>query len=35
MSLFDENAAILRDMEAKGGDLGPSRPIDFSHVFPD
>jgi hypothetical protein len=35
MSLFDEDAAILRDMEAKGGDLGPSRPIDFSHVFPD
>lgn len=35
MSLFEENAAILRDMEADGSDLGPSRLIDFSHVFPD
>ncbi len=35
MSLFEENAAILRNMEAEGSDLGPSRLIDFSHVFPD
>lgn len=35
MSLFEENAAILRDMEANGSDLRPSRPVDFSHVFPD
>ena len=35
MSLFEENAAILRDMEADGSDLGSSRLIDFSHVFPD
>jgi hypothetical protein len=35
MSLFDENAAILQEMEADGSDLGQSRPIDFSHVFPD
>jgi hypothetical protein len=34
MSLFEENAAILRNMEADGSDLGPSRSIDFSHVFP-
>lgn len=35
MSLFEENAEILRNMEADGSDLGPARPIDFSHVFPD
>lgn len=35
MSLFEENAAILRNMEADGSDLGPSRSVDFSHVFPD
>lgn len=35
MSLFEENAAILRKMEAEGSDLGPPRAIDFSHVFPD
>jgi hypothetical protein len=35
MSLFEENAAILRRMEADGSDLGPPRIIDFSHVFPD
>ena len=35
MSLFEENAAILRDMEDNGSDLRPSRLIDFSHVFPD
>jgi len=35
MTLFEENAAILRNMEADGSDLGPSRSVDFSHVFPD
>ena len=35
MSLFEQNTAILRSMEADGSDLGPSRSIDFSHVFPD
>lgn len=35
MSLFDENAAILREMEADGSDLGPARLIDFAHVFQD
>jgi hypothetical protein len=35
MSLFDENAWVLQDMESKGSDLGPPRLIDFSHVFPD
>ncbi|MBB4100934.1 ribonuclease E inhibitor RraB [Sphingomonas kyeonggiensis] len=35
MSLFEENAAILRNMGADGSDLGPSRAIDFSYVFPD
>lgn len=34
MSLLEENAAILREMEAGGSDLRPSRPVDFSHVFP-
>lgn len=35
MSLYEENAEILRNMEANGSDLGPSRAIDFSHVFAD
>ncbi len=35
MTLFEENAAILRNMEAHGSDLGRSRSVDFSHVFPD
>ena len=35
MSLFEENAAVLRDMEAKGSDLRPSRRVDFSHLFRD
>jgi hypothetical protein len=35
MSLFEENATILRRFEADGSDLGPPRSIDFSHVFPD
>ena len=33
MSLFEENAAILRNLEADGRDLGTPRSIDFSHVF--
>ena len=35
MSLFEQNATILRNIEAGGGDLGPPRSVDFSHVFPD
>ncbi|MBB3692464.1 ribonuclease E inhibitor RraB [Sphingomonas sp. BK580] len=35
LTLFEENAAILRNMEADGSDLGPSRSVDFSHVFAD
>lgn len=35
MSLFEENAEILRNMAADGSDLGPPRLIDFSFVFPD
>jgi hypothetical protein len=35
MSLFDENAGILRGMANDGSDLGPSRRVDFAHVFPD
>jgi hypothetical protein len=35
MSLLEENAEILAGMERGGSDLGPSRPVDFSHVFPD
>jgi len=34
MSLFEENAAILRNIEADGGDLRLCRSIDFSHTFP-
>lgn len=35
MSLYYENAEILAGMARDGSDLGPSRPVDFSHVFPD
>jgi len=35
MSLLEENAEILAGMERDGSDLGPVRPVDFSHVFPD
>jgi hypothetical protein len=35
MSLLEENAEILARMERDGTDLGPSRPVDFSHVFSD
>lgn len=35
MSLFDENAAILRDIETGGNNLGLPRIVDFSHIFSD
>jgi hypothetical protein len=35
MSLFEDNLAILRRMEADGSNLGPPRTIDFSYIFPD
>lgn len=35
MSLLDENAEILIGMSKGGSDLGSSRTVDFSHVFPD
>ena len=35
MSLLNENAAILQRMESEGRDLGPTRLIDFAHLFPD
>jgi hypothetical protein len=35
MSLFEENAEILARMARNGSDLGPSRTVDFAHVFPD
>ena len=35
MPPFEENAAILRNIAAKGGDLSVPRSVDFSHVFPD
>lgn len=35
MSLFEENAEILKGMEEDGSDLAPSCRVDFSHVFPD
>lgn len=34
MTLLEENAEILAGMAEDGSDLGPSRPVDFSHVFP-
>ena len=34
MSLYDENAGVLRDMAAAGDDLGRPRPMDFNHLFP-
>lgn len=33
MSVFYENAAILKGMEADGSDLGLPRRVDFAHVF--
>lgn len=35
MSLFDENADVLRGMEGRGVDLSLARVVDFSHVFAD
>jgi len=35
MSLYEENAAILRGMEINGADLVTPRRVDFAHVFPD
>jgi hypothetical protein len=35
MSLYDENAEVLRELENRGSDLGSPRMIDFSHVFQD
>lgn len=35
MSLLDENAEVLRRLEAEGRNLGPPRQIDFSHLLPD
>lgn len=35
MSLLDENAEILAKIERNGGDLSPTRLVDFSHAFPD
>ncbi|NTF40850.1 hypothetical protein A6U86_14415 [Rhizobium sp. AC27/96] len=35
MSLFEDNATILRKIESDGNDLGSPRSIDFCHIFPD
>lgn len=35
MSLYEENAEVLRDLERRGCDLGSPRIVDFSFVFPD
>jgi hypothetical protein len=35
MTLFEENADVLRGMEDRGIDLSRSRVVDFSHVFLD
>jgi hypothetical protein len=34
MSLYDENADVLRGMEDRGVDLGRARVVDFSCLFP-
>ncbi len=34
MSLFEENAEILKSMKEDGSDLAPLRRVDFSQVFP-
>lgn len=34
MTLFEENAEVLRGMERRGVDLSYERSVDFSHVFP-
>ncbi len=33
MSLFEENAAILRGFEEDGSDLSAPRTVDFSYIF--
>ena len=35
MSLFDENADVLRGMADRGVDLSWARVVDFSHLFAD
>jgi regulator of ribonuclease activity B len=35
MSLFDENADVLRGIEDRGKDLSWARIVDFSHIFAD
>lgn len=35
MTLFDENADVLRGMVDRGVDLSSPRVVDFSHIFPD
>ena len=35
MSLFEENAWVLRDIAANGRDLSVSRIVDFAHLFSD
>lgn len=34
MSLFEENAEVLRHMADAGDDLSKARPMDFNHIFP-
>jgi len=35
MSLFEENAEVLRELAARGVDLSQTRVVDYSHIFPD
>lgn len=32
---FEDNEWILNNLASKGRNLGPPRPIDFEHLFPD
>ncbi|GJD97706.1 ribonuclease E inhibitor RraB [Methylobacterium iners] len=34
MSLYGENAEVLRRMATAGDDLNSPRPMDFNHLFP-
>ncbi|MBF5089684.1 MULTISPECIES: ribonuclease E inhibitor RraB [unclassified Novosphingobium] len=34
VTLFDENAEVLRGMRDRGVDLDVERTVDFSHIFP-
>jgi hypothetical protein len=34
MSLFDENAAVLADITARGTKLDEPLQVDFAHIFP-